>query len=196
LETCQSYVEGTRTTCRSIIKLLQPANVRKIFEALSYLCIGICSPITRKTTVPSSLHRKQDAGVSAVEVVIVQVLHHQQGAPIVLVHRIHNVVHLESAIIQGGCKQVGAQIIRNLSRVQTLTSIDACKETSWVVEELFESSFATSLLLGAVLVNDSGGLVNRPNIVTNLGFVLSLVLMAELFKGLLAHKNELVVHAS
>ena len=42
--------------------------------------------------IVASLHSKENTGIGAIEVIIVQVLHHQKGSPVVLMSRHHDLL--------------------------------------------------------------------------------------------------------
>ena len=101
---------------------------------------------------------------------------------------VHNIVYMQRTVVETGCEQVGAQIV-SLCRIIAclLSSTDACQKSCWVVKHSFERSFASSLLLRAILIYYTRRL---PNIMSNLSLVLEFVI--KLVEGSLAHENKLI----
>ena len=89
------------------------------------------------------MHGKQDASVGRVQVVVVEVLHHKQSSPVVLMRRVHDVVvHMQGAIIQRSGKQIRAQVILVLRHFLAESA-----------QELMVSHLASCLQLRRVLVS-------------------------------------------
>jgi len=165
---------------------VEPSNICKALKTLPNLSICIGSSVTAAPTVPASLHGEQDTRVGTIQVVVVEVLHHQKSAAVVLVCRVHDIVHLKSPIVKTCCKKICSKVIRNLIGV---TAVYACKKSGWIAEILVEGAFASGLLLRTILVNNCCCLVYGNNVVSDLSLVLSLILGTQLFKSALTQKD-------
>lgn len=141
------------------------------------------------STIPSTLHGKQDARVVAVEIVIMQILHHQQGSPIVLMCWHHYLMLHEGSIIQWIRQEVGSQV---LVYVLLMRCSIAGHQPGWIIIVLLEVSLAPCLLLRAILINR---LMHITHWVAYLCFVLSLqVLAAKPLESVLAHElHQLII---
>lgn len=111
-----------------------------------------------RTLLTETLHQatretstsEQDAGVGTVQVVVMQVLHHQQRLAVVLVRRHHDVVVQRLRHVLKRCHQQvrpDQRLIQaGIRQVKLIQSFHA--------KHLVESGLATCLLLRAVLVDD------------------------------------------
>lgn len=72
--------------------------VGKVLQTLSVVMGGLVI-----VAVVASLHGEQNASVGTVKIVVVQVLHHQERPPVVLVGRHHNLlIQIHSGLILKG----------------------------------------------------------------------------------------------
>jgi hypothetical protein len=141
LDVCQTtYVfeamhYSAHTTCWFILLnqefLANATNVSEILEALPNarchsLNLSICDVVFIRDdalgdcctswrsmpTIPASLHREEDPTVGAVQIVIVQILHHQKCSPVVFMSWHHDLVlHVQGAVIQWVCQEVGSEVV-------------------------------------------------------------------------------------
>lgn len=98
--------------------------ISKVFETLSVIMSRLVV-----VAIVASLHSEKDARVGTVKVVVVQVLHHQEGPPVVLVGRHHELlvqVH-GGLILQGIGEQVCSQTVVHLLGNQTIVRVDTCQ---------------------------------------------------------------------
>lgn len=96
-----------------------------------------------EATIPAPL-REKNARICIIEVIVVQILHHEQGLAVILMRRHHQlVVHWEGRVFEGGHQQVGAEIVAHVVQVrhvQAWNTLDAANEP-------IEGPFASRLLL-------------------------------------------------
>ena len=147
--------------------LIDSSDIGKVFKALADLGLGGSTV----AWVPASLHGEQDASIGRVQIIVVEVLHHKQSAPVVLMRRVHDVVvHMQGAIIQRSGKQIRAQVILVLRHFLAESA-----------QELMVSHLASCLQLRRVLVSHWFVYANRHT------------LAVKLIESSLTHKDKVIV---
>ena len=88
----------------------------------------------------------------AVQIIIVQILHHQKSPSIILVCWHHDIVMIivhvgQSSIIQTRSQQIRPEVAIHGLSVALAICVDAHEQSGWIIQEPLEGSFASGLLL-------------------------------------------------
>lgn len=140
----------------------------------------------QQCAVESTL-REEDSRVRTVQVIVVEVLHHEEGPPtLLLTWQEKLIVHWQRAIIERRCQEIRAEVVARVVEVGT-------------TDQPVECAFAPRLLLRAILLAGDVPQVfiisKRSANLADWHLMLLHIPLEHLLKCLLAHEHKLVVLA-